>query len=215
MGTKLGKSDILVPFMTDGASVVVVELGKSVGIVIVGTIVVSLPLIDGAGIMDGTGERDCIVVGTTADGSLLDPPVESGVSVTPPVTGVLVGLTCPNGTVVTFAPPSGTAEIVGRIVVGTVGDTTIAGAFVFLLVGAVGICIDGSAMEGGSFTVGESTTGCGTVVNTGAGVMALRVGGSSSCRSKIRSCTSSSVSDHMKRCTDVYHDDDCCGSRRC
>ncbi len=215
MGTKLGKSDILVPFMTDGASVVVMELGKSVGIVIVGNIVVSLPLIDGAGIMDGTGERDCIVVGTLTDGSLLDPPVESGVSVTPPSTGVLVGLTCPNGTVVTFAPPSGMAVIVGSIVVGTVGDIAIAGAFVFLLVGTVGICIVGSAMEDGSFTVGVSTTGCGAFVNTGAGVMALRVGGSSSCRSKIRSCTSSSVNDHMKRCTDAYHDDDCCGSRRC
>ena len=141
----------------------------------------------------------------------------------PPPTGCTVGLTCPNGTVELFDPPSGVRDTVGSIVVeivsgadvvvilgtaGIVGDIAVAGALLLDMVGTVGSCIpvgtftvvgtDGTMILDGIFAVGMLTA-CGALVTTGAGVIAVRVGGSSSCRSKIRSCTSSSVSAHIKR----------------
>ena len=226
MGIKLGSSEASVSFIADGASVDVVVLDVGVGMVVmVGTTVVSFVLIDGAGIMDGTGDTDCIVVGIAMDGSFVGPPllIESGDSVTPPPTGCTVGLTCPNGTVELFDPPSGVRDTVGSIVVeivsgadvvvilgtaGIVGDIAVAGALLLDMVGTVGSCIpvgtftvvgmDGTMILDGIFAVGMLTA-CGALVTTGAGVIAVRVGGSSSCRSKIRSCTSSSVSAHIKR----------------
>ena len=245
MGIKLGSSEASVSFIADGASVDVVVLDVGVGMVVmVGTTVVSFVLIDGAGIMDGTGDTDCIVVGIAMDGSFVGPGdtdcivvgiamdgsfvgppllIESGDSVTPPPTGGMVGLTCPNGTVELFDPPSGVRDTVGSIVVeivsgadvvvilgtvGIVGDIAVAGALLLDMVGTVGSCIpvgtftvvgtDGAMMVDGIFAVGMLTA-CGALVTTGAGVIAVRVGGSSSCRSKIRSCTSSSVSAHIKR----------------
>ena len=226
MGMILGSSDISVPFIIDGASVVVVELGTSVGIVVmVGMVVVSLLLIDGAGIIDGTGDNDCIVVGTVTDGAFVGPPlpVLSGDSVTPSLIGAVVGLICPNGTDETLVPPSGVRVTVGSIVaeivsgadvmltlgtLGMVGDIAIAGALVLVMVGIFGSFIpvgtftlvgtDGGMTVDGMFMVGIVTAD-GALDTIGAGVIALRVGGSSSCRSNIRSCTSASVRAHRNR----------------
>lgn len=226
MGMILGSSDISVPFIIDGASVVVVELGTSVGtFVMVGTVVVSLLLIDGAVIIDGTGDSDCIVVGTATDDSFVGPPlpVASGDSVTPSLIGAMVGLICPKGTEDTFVPPSGVRVTVGSIVaeivsgadvmltlgiLGMVGDIAIVGALVLVMVGIVGSFIpegkftlvgtDGGMTVDGMFMVGIVAAD-GVLVTTGAGIIALRVGGSSSCRSNIRSCTSASVRAHRNR----------------